>query len=124
MVETGKLDLEATALRQTEVQALQAFVRRLQQSFPTQIRQVLLFGSKARGESDADSDVDVLIIVNQDDRVLRRNIIDIASDLSLEFDILLSPRVISAQRWQTRQGFRFYQNIAHDALPISMSRDQ
>ena len=121
MAETGKLDLSAITLRQAEVQALKTFVRRLHQAFPDQILQVSLFGSKARGESDADSDVDVLVIINQHDRPLRREIIDIASDLSLEYDVLLSPRVISLQHWQDRQEFRLYQNIARDALPISIS---
>ena len=81
MVETGKLDLSATTLRQAEERALKTFVGRLQGSFPDQLHQVSLFGSKARGESDADSDVDVLIIINQDNRSLRREIIDIDSDL-------------------------------------------
>ena len=121
MVETGKLDLSATTLRQAEERALKTFVGRIQESFPDQILQVSLFGSKARGESDADSDVDVLVIINQHDRPLRREIIDIASDLSLEYDVLLSPRVISLQHWQDRQEFRLYQNIARDALPISIS---
>lgn len=124
MAETGKLDLKTTTLLQTEIQALQTFVRRLQSTYQSQIRQVSLFGSKARGESNTDSDVDVLVIVNQDDRSLRRDIIDIASDVSLEYDILLSPRVISEGRWRARQGFSLYRNIARDALPISMTQDQ
>lgn len=110
---------EIATLEKPELEALQSFFRRLQHSFPGQIRQVFLFGSKARGESDANSDVDVLIITNQDDRSLRREIIDIASDLSLEYDILLSPRVIGLERWQARQGFSFYRNIARDALPLT-----
>jgi hypothetical protein len=53
-------------------------------------------------------------------RDVRRGIIDIASDLSLEYDVLLSPRVISEQRWKARQGFSFYRNIARDALTVSI----
>ena len=123
MAEKRKLDLKTARLRQSETQALREFVRRLQESLPDQIQQVALFGSKARGESDADSDIDLLVLINQDDRSLRREIIDIASEISLDFDVLLSPRVISIQRWQTRQGFALYRNIARDALPISMSSD-
>ncbi len=121
MAKTGKLDLKATSLSQAEVNALEAFVRRVQESFPDQILQISLFGSKARGEGDPDSDVDVLVIINQYDRSLRRKIIDLSSDLSLEYDVLLSPRVIGLQRWQNRQGFSLYRNIAREALPISMS---
>jgi len=120
MAETRKLDVKATSLSLAEVQALQAFIRRLQGSFPGQIHQLSLFGSKARGEGDADSDVDVLVITNQDDRSIRREIIDIASDLSLEYDVLLSPRVIDTQRWKEKQGFSFYRNIARDAIPLPL----
>lgn len=122
MAETEKLDIKIAGLCKSEVQALQAFVSRLQKSFPHQVLQLSLFGSKARGESGPDSDLDVLVIVDHDDRALRRVIIDIASDISLEYDVLLSPRVVSAQRWKTRQGFSIYQNIARDALPISTSQ--
>jgi uncharacterized protein len=123
MAKARRLDLESASLNPSEAKALRAFVTRLQHSFPRQVLQVSLFGSKARGESHADSDVDVLIIVSHDDRSLRRDIIDIASDLSLEYDVLLSPRVISEQRWKTRQGFRVYKNIARDAVPISIIQD-
>ena len=101
MAETGKLDLSAITLRQAEVQALKTFVRRLHQAFPDQILQVSLFGSKARGESDADSDVDVLVIINQHDRPLRREIIDIASDLSLEYDVLSVPGLSACNTGKT-----------------------
>jgi hypothetical protein len=59
-----------------------------------------------------------MVIINKDDRLLRRGIIDIASDLSLEYGILLSPRVIGEQRWKTRQNFSLYRNITRDAVLI------
>jgi predicted nucleotidyltransferase len=122
MAQAGKLDLKATSLSQAEAQALRAFVNQLQELFSQQVLQLALFGSKARGESGPDSDVDVLVIVDREDRSLRREIIDIASDLSLEYDVLLSPRVIGIQRWKARQNFMLYSNIARDALPIPISR--
>jgi uncharacterized protein len=120
MAQKGKLALKKEALSQSEAQALLAFTDQLQRAFPGQIHQVLLFGSKARGEAHADSDVDVLIITVCEDRSLRHAIIDLASDCSLEYNVLLSPRIISVQRWQDKQGFSFYRNIARDARPVSV----
>ncbi len=94
--------LHQASLRQSEMQALRDFVDRVQQTYPNRVLQFSLFGSKARGESSPDSNVDVLVIVDQDDRTLRREIIDIASELSLEYDVLLSPRIVSAQSWKDR----------------------
>lgn len=119
MAKAGKLALK-TSLNYSEMQALQSFVSQLQQAYPQQICQVSLFGSKSRGDSNIDSDVDILVLIHKEDRNLRRGIIDIASALSLEYDVLLSPRVIGEQRWKARQGFSLYRNIARDAqvLPL------
>jgi uncharacterized protein len=121
MAKTRKLDVISHMLHRKENLGLQAFRNRLQQSFGGRVRQVALFGSKARGESSPDADLDVLVIIEGDDRLLRRGVIDIASELSLEYDILLSPRVIDEQNWKSRQEFRLYRNIARDAVQIPVS---
>ncbi|MBL7164446.1 MAG: nucleotidyltransferase domain-containing protein [Anaerolineales bacterium] len=113
------MDLKTSALNKKESQALRVFANQVQKAYRRQVRQMALFGSKARGDSHPDSDIDVLVIVNQEDRDLRRRIIDIASELSLEFDVLLSPRVVGEKRWQTRQQFSTYRNIARDMQAIA-----
>ncbi len=118
--EEVSLALKRETLSQSEAQALQSFTERLHLAHPDQVLQVFLFGSKARGEEHADSDVDVLVITVHEDRSLRHEIIDLASDCSLEYGVLLSPRIISMQRWEAKQGFGFYRNIAQDATPISV----
>ncbi len=55
-------------LRDNERTALADYVSLLRQKFPDQIEQVILFGSKARGDADSESDLDLLIVV-QDPRV-------------------------------------------------------
>ncbi len=119
MVTTREMDLKTSALNKKESQALRVFANQVQKAYRRQVRQMALFGSKARGDSHPDSDIDVLVIVNQEDRDLRRRIIDIASELSLEFDVLLSPRVVGEKRWQTRQQFSTYRNIARDMQAIA-----
>ena len=118
MVETRKMAVNITGLTPIEIDALRAFTTCLQEAFLRQVKEIALFGSKARGDSQVDSDMDVLVIVGQEDRTLRRKIIDVASAVSLEYDVLISPRVISQKRWQERQNFSLYQNIARDALPL------
>ena len=118
LAQKAKLALKKDALSQSESQALHTFAEQLQRTYPDQVRQVYLFGSKARGEAHADSDIDVLIITESEDRLLRYEIINLASDCSLEYGVLLNPRIIGVQRWQAKQGFSFYRNIARDARPV------
>lgn len=52
-----------------------------------------LFGSRARGQGDEHSDLDVYVVVRDLASADRRAVVDIASDLSLASGLLLSPLV-------------------------------
>jgi len=101
-------------------QALQAFVAYLQQFTPDQVESMALFGSKVRGDSQKGSDIDVLVITSKEDRTLRREILKRAARFSLEYDVLLSPRVIGAERWRKMRGFSIYQNVQLEAAGLDI----
>jgi predicted nucleotidyltransferase len=107
-----------TALEQ---RALREFVEYLQKHLAKRVKHVALFGSKARGDSGRDSDIDVLVILRDEDRQLRREILVQAARLSLKYDVYLSPRVIGAERWEQMRGFSLYQNVQREAtsLPVA-----
>jgi len=107
-------------LSAVEKEALQEFVVNLNKSFSEKIVFIALFGSKARGNSDIDSDIDLLIILSHEDRKLRREILRQAARFSLEYDVLLSPRVIGAEIWGKMRGFSLYQNIQKEAQGLSV----
>jgi len=54
------------------------------------IRQLILFGSRARGEADPDSDYDLLAIVDQVTHPLKAEISRLAGDFLYDYNILLS----------------------------------
>lgn len=107
-------------LTPSEEEALQKFVNYLEETIPDQMKVVALFGSKARGDSQRDSDTDILIILDQDDRQLRRVILKQAARISFEYDVLLSPRVIGAERWTQMRDFSLYRNIVRDASKLGI----
>ena len=105
-------------LAQAERQALREFITFLRRFIPEQIESVALFGSKARGDSLPDSDIDLLIILTREDRELRRAILREAARLSLRHDVLLSPRVIGLGRWKKMRGFSLYRNVQHESASL------
>ena len=73
------------------------FVRRLRRDLPANVVDLRLFGSEARGQASPESDIDVLVVVQPDaERVaLETRIVDIAFDVNLEFNVFISPSVVT-----------------------------
>jgi predicted nucleotidyltransferase len=102
--------------------AVEEFVKRLRQGLTSNMLDVRLFGSEARGEATSESDIDVLVVVQPDtDRVqLEDRIIDIAFDVNLDFGVYISPRVVTPgilndPVWRETP---FIKNVAQDSIPL------
>ena len=102
--------------------AVDEFVNRLQKLHSSQISDIFLYGSQARGDQKEYSDVDILIIANTKDWRFKHELSNIASDVSLEFDILLDTHVISQENWEKMRNanFSYYQNIISDGIAIAL----
>ena len=76
---------------------LEEYVNGLLKMIGKNLKQVILYGSYARGEQDKNgeiSDIDIMILVDlteKDIKHLEKKILDYSYDLDLKYDILLSP---------------------------------
>ena len=61
-------------LEKQEEKALKRFQEILAQKFGQKVSEISLFGSKARGESHAKSDIDILVVTQQEDWHLKEQI--------------------------------------------------
>jgi predicted nucleotidyltransferase len=82
-------------LSENDAKALEEFARRAREAFGSKILDIRLFGSKARGDASADSDIDVALLFESLTDGVKFKIFNIAFDVNLEFDVYISPRVIS-----------------------------
>ena len=101
-------------------EAIEAFVQRLLAEFGQGVTDVRLFGSKVRGEAGPDSDLDVLVLVNRSDYTFKRAILWLAAEISLTYDVLLSPRVIPPEAWQrmAEADTLFYRSVSLESIPL------
>ena len=81
-----------------EQQILPRFIDAARDILRERLVRVVLFGSRARGDSDEDSDVDLLVLTRGHTSEQERAVIDAATLLSLESDLLLSP-LVREEEW-------------------------
>jgi uncharacterized protein (UPF0332 family)/predicted nucleotidyltransferase len=100
--------LDDVPLAPAERQAIEAATAVLRARFP--ITEIVLFGSKARGDSDPESDIDLLVLTaRQLDWQEQAKIVGELFDIGMRFDVVFSPLTVEAYSW--REGL-------HSVLPI------
>ena len=75
--------------------ALQEFASAVRDLLGLRLIALKLFGSQARGEAVPDSDLDVLVAVEEASPALENAILDLAFRVNLAHDVYISPRVIA-----------------------------
>lgn len=104
---------------------LDDFVQEIRESFGDRLKEVILYGSYARGDYEADSDVDVAIILDIPqgaETAYHDKLIDIVDDIDTKYDyeVLLSPiliRYATYEEW--KEVLPFYKNVAHEGVKLS-----
>jgi len=77
----------------------------LQQHLGDDIRDVVLFGSRAYGNAREDSDYDVLIILNRDYTSSdEEQILDLCYEIDLKYDILIDAHLLSVAELNSPRG--------------------
>ena len=88
--------------------------------FGDKFKNIILYGSYARGDYDEESDIDIMIMVDMDREELagyRSKINKFCTDLDLEYNVLLSSKLQSESffnEWKTE--LPFYRNIVSEGV--------
>lgn len=79
--------------------------------------QIVLFGSEARGDAQADSDIDLLLLVDKEPVTLADKMALTAPlyDIELETGIQINPIVESLRKWGKRFT-PFYENVIKEGI--------
>jgi len=107
-------------LSKKEQSVLKKFRNALEKSIGNNLVEMKLFGSKARGTSKKDSDIDVLVIIKNGDWHTSDVVYSIVTDIFLEDRVCISPKVINGRDYNYLQrcSTRFMRNIIREGILI------
>jgi len=104
-------------------EVVRLFAAGAQQIYGNKLNSIILYGSCARGDFEADSDIDLLILLNVDQNQLtseRMKISDLSDRLDLAYDVVLAPVFQNVQMFdQYAPVSVFYQNIRKEGVQIA-----
>jgi predicted nucleotidyltransferase len=83
-------------------QVIAEFVRRTQSLYGDRLKRILVYGSCARDEATAESDIDLAVVLTGDVSPGKEidRMIDIITDVNLEYGVLLSVYPVSEENYQ------------------------
>jgi len=99
---------------------LDVYRQDLVERYPDTIEQMVIYGSKARGDSHPDSDLDVLLIVRDEASALRRPLRRLGYELAVAFNTVPSIVAYTQEEWERRKqsGSPFREAVERDAVSV------
>ena len=82
---------------------------------------VILFGSQARNDAREDSDWDLLVLLNKDEKNYNEDFDKYAypfAELGLKYDALIHAKIFTIKDWERQKPSVFYKNIEQDGIEI------
>ncbi len=116
---TARLE-KLTQLKPQERAALAEYLDRLRARFADRVLRVILYGSRARGEGDAESDLDVLVVVDDGDWKFQDEVALESFEPSLKYSALISPHIWDRAHYSKQKKSRllFYRNLEKDGIEL------
>jgi len=107
-------------LKRKDANAIRDFGQKVRAALGGQLVALKLFGSKAAGRDVPDSDIDVLVVVQEASVKTEDQVLDIAFEVNLAHEVYVSPRVISRATledpvWKMTP---FLQALAKEGIPV------
>jgi predicted nucleotidyltransferase len=82
------------------------------------VKEVILFGSVARGDYREESDIDVLIVVEADPWEIQKRVSDLVVKYLLRYGAYISAKVVSTEEFELMKDINtaFYTNVRREGV--------
>jgi len=90
----------------------------LRQKLGRRLKQVLLFGSYARGDAWEGSDYDILVVVDKRTPGIREKTLDISVEMMNKHEKLFAVLLYDEKEWHIAQDFPLARNIKKEGIHV------
>jgi len=95
------------------------FVNEVKMIYLDNLQAIILFGSVARGTATEESDLDIAILVNSDDKSMYDQLLDVVVRIDLDNDVVISTTIIEKEQFDTwKDVLPFYKNISKEGIQL------
>ena len=113
-------DIQEIPLKNSRLKdAIERYISLIRNKYTDQIEEVILYGSVARSENNEKSDVDLLVIGNDENYEVEFDIIGMSFDVLMETGIDISPKYRSRRQFDEYCSFSFLQNVINEGVRIA-----
>ena len=109
-------------MSQTMNHLIQEYVLAIRKIYGVHLKQVILYGSYARGDFHADSDVDIMLLVDLSEEqinIFSDELSELGFDYNVTHDIWFMPVVKNIEHFQYWcQAYPFYSNVAKEGISL------
>lgn len=108
-------------LNELEEKAVIELKKKLKESLGENLKDIILYGSKARGDFYDGSDIDLLVVVENLDLNKKHDINDIVVDIQLEYELPISvhTRDLNYYKQQKMNSINFFiKNIDNEGIAV------
>ena len=97
-----------------------AYRRALASRFGDLVEEIIVFGSKARGDATEDSDLDILIVIREGDWAVKDAVTEPGYLSSIGTSVVPSFMVLTRQEWDqhARERVPFWRTVTRDGVSV------
>ncbi|MBI4682292.1 MAG: nucleotidyltransferase domain-containing protein [Nitrospirae bacterium] len=89
-----------STLSANERNAISEFVKSIREKLGSVVMEIILFGSKVRGDSGKESDIDILLVLTSLSWGIKKTISELAAEENIKYNVLTSTIRYDADTWE------------------------
>jgi predicted nucleotidyltransferase len=109
-------------MKEKDKELVAEFKRRIPLDLARHMRKLIVFGSRVKEEATEDSDLDIIVLVDERAPEIEKNLEDIAYQVMWDYDFrpIISLKVFAESQFYNaiNKGYSFYRNIEKEGVSV------